>query len=222
MPILGSPTVSRQISAGLLRAASLIALAALALSPLAYAQYKVVEPDGRVVYTDRPPPAGKAQPLRLSTGESSAPGASQTETLPYELRQVAGRFPVTMYTAASCSACDQARSYLRQRGIPFTEKTISTPADTRAWEQLALGSEVPVLRIGQQVHRGFPQGSVASDLDLAGYPPSSRLPASYRGWEPSSLAAAAPPALPSPPPAPKRVEPAPLPPQEPAPGGIRF
>ena len=207
--------MSRSTQARLLTPMLLAAMAALAASPAVHAQYKVVEPDGRITYTDRPPPAAKAQPLRLNGSD----GATPTDALPFELRQPASRFPVTLYTAANCSACDQARGYLRQRGIPFTEKTISTPADTKAWEQLALGSEVPILRIGQQVHRGFPQGAVASDLDLAGYPASSKLPPGYRGWEPSSLAVAAPP---PPPPSPKRAEPPPPPPPEPTPGGIRF
>ena len=208
--------MSRPTQARLFHSTLLAALAALAVSPVVHAQYKVVEPDGRITYTDRPPPAAKAQPLKLAGSE----GANPLEGLPFELRQPASRFPVMLYTAANCSACDQVRSYLRQRGIPFTEKTISTPADTKAWEQLSLGSEVPVLRIGQQIHRGFPQGAVASDLDLAGYPASSRLPSGYRGWEPSSLAVAAPP--PAPPPPPKRAEPPPPPAPEPAPGGIRF
>lgn len=208
--------MSRPTQARLLNTTLLAALAALAVSPMVHAQYKVVEPDGRITYTDRPPPTAKAQPLKLTGNE----GANPADALPFELRQPASRFPVMLYTAANCSACDQARSYLRQRGIPYTEKTISTPADTKAWEQLALGSEVPVLRIGQQIHRGFPQGAVASDLDLAGYPASSKLPPTYRGWEPSSLAVAAPP--PPPPPPPKRAEPPPPPPPEPAPGGIRF
>ena len=207
--------MSRSTQARLLHPTLLAALAAVCVSPVVHAQYKVVEPDGRITYTDRPPPTAKAQPLRLGGNE----GANTADALPFELRQPAGRFPVTLYTAANCSACDQARGYLRQRGIPFTEKTIATPADTKAWEQLALGSEVPVLRIGQQIHRGFPQGAVASDLDLAGYPASSKLPTTYRGWEPSSLAVAAPP---PPPPPPKRAESPPPPAPEPAPGGIRF
>lgn len=196
--------------------------AVLAASPALQAQYKVVGPDGRVTYTDRPAPSAQAQPLRLGNSDGPAP----VDTLPFELRAPAARFPVTLYTTTACNPCDQARSYLRQRGIPLREKTITSPADTKAWEPLGLGSELPVVRIGQQVHRGFQQSVWATDLDLAGYPAISRLPAGYRAWEATPLAGVPLPETPAPPPAPTdrpRIETPPAPPPtDPAPPGFRF
>ena len=167
--------------------------AALATSPLLQAQYKVVEPDGRVTYTDRPAPAAPAQALRL--GGISPPAS--VDVLPFELRQPAARFPVTLYTTLPCASCDLARSFLRQRGIPFTEKSVTTPADDLLWGPLGLGNDLPVVRIGQQVLRGFQKNQWATDLDLAGYPATSRLPGSYRAWEATPLAGVAPPAPPA-------------------------
>ena len=53
-------------------------------------------------------------------------GGSGTASLPFELRQVAARYPVTFYSGADCAPCGSARVFLNARGIPFTEKTVST------------------------------------------------------------------------------------------------
>jgi len=198
--------------------ALLFAVSALACSASAWAQYKVVEPDGRVTYTDRPTLSGAARvaPMRLPSDIVAAGNA-----LPAALQQPAARFPVTLYTMPSCEPCDNGRNYLRRRGIPFTEKTVTTPADSKAFQALSLGTEVPVLRIGQQTLRNFSEATWANDLDLAGYPATSRLPNGYSGWEPTPLAKSPPPAPPAVVGAPE--QPAALPPAlEGAPTGIRF
>ncbi len=211
------------MSRSALRAA--LMAAALAVSPFLQAQYKVVEPDGRITYTDRPAPTAPAQALRLGSTAAPAP----VDALPFDLRQPASRFPVTLYTTVPCPSCDQARSFLRQRGIPFTEKSVISSADIQAWEALGLGNDLPVVRIGQQVLRGFQRSAWATDLDLAGYPATSRLPASYRVWEATPLVGATPAAAPAAPaelvaPSPRPGNPAPPSPPAPptAPGGFRF
>lgn len=181
------------------------------------AQYKVVDPDGRVTYTDRPTPSttAKVQPMRATPGGEAA-------SLPYELRQVAERYPVTLYSAENCDACAAGRNMLRQRGIPFTEKTVKTEADIQALQRMESSSELPVLRIGIQQLKGYIDAEWRSYLDAAGYPAQSRLPPSYRNADPAPLVGqttAAPPARPAAPPQP----PAQLPPAlETAPQGIRF
>lgn len=200
------------------RTALLFALSALAWGGASQAQYKVVESNGRVTYTDRPSLEGSARVIPLNV---RTPEVDPSEVLPPALQQPAARFPVTLYTMPGCSACDNGRNYLRRRGIPFTEKTITTQADSKAFQALNLGTEVPVLRVGQQTLRNFSEATWANDLDLAGYPATSRLPNGYRGWEPTPLAPPAPPGAPTTARAPD--EPAALPPAvEPAPDGIRF
>ncbi|HEY1394187.1 MAG TPA: glutaredoxin family protein, partial [Methylibium sp.] len=140
-----------------------------------HALYKIVGPDGKVTYTDRPPvpPGGKVQSLT----PSGAPVSD--EALPYELRQVASRYPVTLYTAEKCAPCDSGRNYLRQRGIPFAERTVSTNADIDAMQRVEGGAEIPTLRIGGQQLKGFSDAEWGSYLDAAGYPKQSALPAGY-------------------------------------------
>lgn len=159
-----------------LRWAPLLAL--LAALP-SHAQYKVVGPDGKITYTDRPPTTseGKAVPLTAKAG-SGTPAADAP--LPLELRQPAARYPVTLYTiTGACELCSSARQLLRQRGIPYTEKQVLSAEDGEALERLSGGRDIPTLSIGSQTLRGLASEVWASYLDAAGYPRESRLPPNY-------------------------------------------
>jgi glutaredoxin len=167
-----------------LRGAPAFAAAAallLAATP-ALALYKVVGPDGKIIYTDRPPTDRPVQNIR-SNGVVSA-----TDALPFELRQVASRFPVTLYTASACAPCDQGRQWLKARGVPFTEKTVNSNADIAALQRIEGMQQVPVLRVGQQRLQGYSDSEWASYIDAAGYPKASKLPAAYQYAMPSPLA----------------------------------
>lgn len=200
--------------------------AGLVLALPAHALYKVVGPDGRVTYTDRPPPAdlGKPQP----TGRERSPvseAASASNALPLELRQVVARFPVTLYTSTDCAPCDTGRRLLQVRGIPFVEKRVLNEDDAEAMNRLTGGRSVPTLTVGSQALRGLSDTDWHSYLDVAGYPKESRLP---RGYQPPAAAPlVARDAEPKPPPAPAPAAPventaaAPVAPP-PSPTGIRF
>ena len=150
----------------------------------ALAQYKVVGPDGRVTYTDRPPITTDAKITSMKAG--GAPVADVA--LPLELRQPASRFPVTLYTmTGACEPCDAARNLLRQRGIPFTERQVIGAEDNEALERLSGGRDVPTLTIGSQTLRGLAPEVWRSYLDAAGYPRDSRLPSSYLYAPPSPI-----------------------------------
>jgi glutaredoxin len=155
----------------------------VATAPAA-AQYKVVGPDGKVSYTDRPPAGTKAQPI--SSGSAGA-GVS-TSNLPYELKQVVSRFPVTIYTSNDCNPCDNGRALLKQRGVPYSERTVTTSDDLAALKKSEGVDNLPVLRIGGQQLRGFSSEEWNSYLTTAGYPTQSKLPANYAAATPAPLA----------------------------------
>lgn len=182
----------------------------------AWAQYKVVGPDGKVTYTDRPPPSAEGKTVPLRGGRDVA---GSDANLPYALRNVMGRYPVTLYTTADCAPCDQGRQMLRQRGIPFRERTATTDADRAAWASAVGGTQAPVLTIGSQKLSGFQDAAWNSYLDAAGYPRESQLPASYTPPAPQPLVAVAPAPQPDAAPAPA---PTPAAPPPPASGGFRF
>jgi glutaredoxin len=196
---------------------SLALLTALLLAtPPAFALYKVVGPDGKVTYTDRPPVGTEARRLGAPAGAGEAGPA-----LPFELRQIVARFPVTLYTTGNCAACDTGRALLKRRGVPFTEKTVSTAEDNDALMRLEGSGNLPVLRIGGQRLTGFAENDWSGYLDAAGYPATSRLPAGWRDPEPSALAGKAP-AKPAASPAAPVMPASPPAPETPAPGGFRF
>ena len=167
---------SHFLSLSTLRVASVGMLIAAVMFPC-QAQYKVIGADGKVTYTDRLPltPQGKV------TSISARGGLAATDAgLPLELRQVVGRYPVTLYVMAQgCEPCDAARQLLRQRGIPLTEKQVQTAADADALERLTGGRDAPSLTIGTQTLRGLAPEVWNSYLDAAGYPRESLLPTSY-------------------------------------------
>ena len=205
---------------------TLFAVALTALALPAAALYKVVGPDGRITYTDRPPSDTAARVTTLNRGGVNEAPAPQ-DTLPQDLRQAATRFPVTLYSAADCPPCDSARQLLVQRGVPFTEKLIVSDDDAAAMERVLGARTVPSLTIGSQALRGLSQSDWTAYLDAAGYPRESKLPKNWQAPAASPLAvrsstrpASAPLAVAS---APARSAPAAAPPVvPPAPAGIRF
>lgn len=180
-------------------------LALLLLCPLAtlpaWAQYKVVTPDGKVTYTDRPAtdPGAQVRPLRRDASPIGLTGSPPASTLPVELRPVVARFPVTLYTSGDCAPCDSGRKLLQERGVPYSERSVSSDDDIAALQRLTAGRSVPALTVGGQALRGFQEADWQGTLDLAGYPRESRLP---RGYQPPAVApvvarAAAAPATPT-------------------------
>lgn len=207
---------------------ALAVMAASAFSPLTQAQqvYRIVGPDGKVTFSDQAPPAAKSAALGSTATTANAAPVAGGAGLPFELRQVAGKYPVTLYTSDSCEPCNSGRALLTGRGIPFTEKTVNTAEDTQALERLSGAASLPFMTLGSQQVKGFSDAEWTQYLNAAGYPASSALPASYRAPAPTPLVAlAAAPAA-----APKAAASAPgtvpvrpkAPPPVSSPGGIRF
>jgi len=170
--------MTRSTSRNFARTVSLAApvlLAAMFTALPAHALYKVVGPDGKITYTDRPAisPDNKVQSV------NSSGGVSNDVALPFELRQVAQRYPVTLFTTKDCPPCDLARASLRQRGIPYAEKSIATKEDGDALQSITGARDLPAMTVGAQVLRGFQRNDWNSYLDAAAYPKESKLPANF-------------------------------------------
>lgn len=150
--------------------------AMLATATQAQQVHRIVGPDGKVTFSDRAPEDKKAQSTVLSTASG---GAASNPALPSELRQIASRFPVTLYTGESCSPCQQARQLLVQRGVPFTERSVNTNDDLDALRRISGESALPFGTIGRQQLKGFSDAEWTQYLDAAGYPAQSRLPRGY-------------------------------------------
>ena len=158
-------------------------LAPLLLLPvLAQAQmYRWVDDSGKVHYSDQVPASGakNVQKQSLSVGQSSSAG------LPYALQQAVKNFPVALYTSEACKdTCAQARELLNQRGVPYSETTVTDEVDIAQLKKLSGGSVVPVMTVGRELYKGFESGIYKAALDTAGYPASSLLPPGVQARQP--------------------------------------
>ncbi|MDR2239900.1 MAG: DUF4124 domain-containing protein [Zoogloeaceae bacterium] len=144
------------------------ALLALPLAAGAQPLYKWVDKNGKVHYSDQPPPQEikKVEQPRLNTSSIDTSG------LPYETQQAARNFPVTLFTSANCkNECDNARALLRGRGVPFSESAIATQEDAEAFKKRFGDDDIhlPAITVGNQKQQGFESGLWNGMLDIAGY-----------------------------------------------------
>lgn len=187
----------------------------LCMGSVSAQMYKWVDAQGKTHFTDTPPPAS-AQPHKIKAAVNAAPALG----LPYELAQAARNHPVTLYTGSQCPSCDQGRSFLRARGIPFTEKTVSGSNDMASLKDAGSAGQLPLLLVGRSKSVGFESGAWESMLASAAYPAQRMLPSTYEypppvAAGPAQVAPAAPPPSIAAAPRPRRTPPAP-PPDKPA------
>lgn len=161
-----------------LRRGAFLGLALVLCAGSASAQmYKWVDAAGKTHFTDTPPPSSaRTAPIK---GGAATAGPS-TAGLPYALANAVRNFPVTLYTTASCGPCDAGRSFLRTRGIPFSEKTVTTAGDTERVKAAGGDGMLPLLVVGSSKSNGFEQVGWGTMLDLAQYPATKMLPSSYQ------------------------------------------
>lgn len=123
--------------------------------------------EGKVHYGDKPS-ADAVNPESKRFGASATTGE---DYLPYSLRKAKQDFPVTLYVSRNCGDyCVQAQALLNKRGVPFTEKNISTKEEVEAFKSKTGGDAVPTLIVGKTILRGYENSQWNSVLDLAGYP----------------------------------------------------
>lgn len=174
-----------------------IALLAAALTAAiclpAAAQFRWTDANGKVHYGDSPP--RDARDVR-SLGPKPAPAAADAgATLPFELRRAVERAPVVLYTAPDCQPCVPAGALLRERGVPYTERSVTTNEDLQEFRRLTGGLRLPHVTVGTLSQNGFSPEAWQGMLDAAGYPKGSVLPRNYQWASPQPLV---PPAKPEP------------------------
>jgi hypothetical protein len=154
-----------------IRSGHLVALLLLgAASGTACAQaqqvYRYTDVDGKIVYSDKPPPANArdAQAKRV-TGNSI-----ETSALSFATQQAQERYPVTLYTFACGVVCDTAQGVLNKRGVPHTVVDISAGDGADKLKKLAGGLDAPALQVGDQYAVGFNETKWQGMLNDAGYP----------------------------------------------------
>jgi len=76
-------------------------------------------------------------------------------------------FPeVIVYTGDNCAWCDRAKSYLAERGVPYTERNIEYDEEEQRKVQALSGQRhVPVITVGSEMVVGFQRRELAQILD---------------------------------------------------------
>lgn len=147
--------------------------------------YRIVGADGKVTFSDKPPV--NADQGKIATTGVGAAASNPNTGLPFELRQVVSKFPVVLYSGPKCAPCDAGRSLLVGRGVPFNERTVTSPEDQNYLQRLTGDTSLPYLTVGAQRIRGLSDQEWTQYLDAAGYPKTSALPATYKNAPPTPL-----------------------------------
>ena len=146
-----------------------VLVAALAAGTAAQAQstlHRWVDKDGKVHFTDTPPPPDARSATQKRYGQSA-----DEQPLPYATQAAMQRNPVMLWVAPNCEPCDQGRNLLADRGVPFSERNVQANVETQtAFRNITGDLNVPVLEVGTSRIKGFEGGQWNAALDSAGYP----------------------------------------------------
>jgi glutaredoxin len=128
--------------------------------------YRYIDANGRVVYSDQPPPPSAKDVQARKLPEN----VIETDPTPLAARQAAERFPVTLYTF-DCDICREAQALLAKRGIPFETVVVTEEKGAARLKALTGKQSAPVLQVGdKQVLQGYNEERWQTALDDAGYP----------------------------------------------------
>jgi hypothetical protein len=148
----------------------LLALPALVVALAATAQtqqvYRYVDAEGRVVYSDKPPPANAREAQAKRVGQNTI----ETSDMSYSEAMAQERFPVTLYTFGCGTVCDTASALLNKRGVPHTVVDVGQSAGADKLKRLTGGLDAPALQVGDQYATGYNEARWQNLLNDAGYP----------------------------------------------------
>ena len=154
-------------------------IAALGVAAIASTQagaqqmYRWVDNDGKIHYTQNPPPRDAAKSVQQRRLNPGGPPAG-SEQMPFAVRQAVENFPVTLFTSPDCPrGCTEARALLARRGVPFQEISVTDNASKDSLQKMTGDTQVPSMLVGRTVEKGFEEGAFNNTLDSAGYPRTS-------------------------------------------------
>lgn len=164
--------------------------------------YRWEDKNGRVTYSDTPPPLD----AKLKQEKKLGDNIIEQDRVPFALRAAQKTNPVTLYVTNCGEPCNAARELLAKRGIPYAEKNpAGDGAAGKKLTELAGGLEVPTMIVGDNVIKGFLEGAWTAALDSAGYP---RTNANFKAAASARAEETPPPVAPPPPrPAPAKSAP---------------
>jgi glutaredoxin len=133
------------------------AVALLLLAPPALSAdiYKWKDADGKTHLSDVPPIDRDAQRLQIRTF-AGLPEVSSTDEQ--------ATFGVVMLSTSWCGVCKQARAWLTQKGVTFTEYDVERNETGKSEYRRLKGQGVPIFLVGNQRMDGFSPGRLETML----------------------------------------------------------
>ncbi|HYR01104.1 MAG TPA: DUF4124 domain-containing protein [Casimicrobiaceae bacterium] len=175
---------------GIALVAGLAAVVAMGAAAQNQQVYRYVDKEGRVVYSDRGPPADArdVQSKRLRGN------VIENNEMPLAAQQAQERFPVTLYSFGCGEVCTAAEALLNRRGVPYSAVNVETPEGAEQLSKMTGELKAPVLQVGDRTFvKGYSDTQWNKALDEAGYPkaPAPRtVAAGSRAPEATATAAA--------------------------------
>lgn len=157
---------------GSLASRNFIGVAVLLAAASVFAQapqvYRYVDANGRVVYSDRPPPPD----VKTVQTKRLGPNLIETSEPSLAAQQATDRFPATLFTFDCGEICTNAEGLLNRRGVPFTVIDVQNDEQGLIRMKSLTGEDrAPVLTLGDKiVVKGFNEARWQAALDEAGYP----------------------------------------------------
>lgn len=176
---------------GIALVAGLAAVVAMGAAAQNQQVYRYVDKEGRVVYSDRGPPADArdVQSKRLRGN------VIENNEMPLAAQQAQERFPVTLYSFGCGEVCTAAEALLNRRGVPYSAVNVETPEGAEQLSKMTGELKAPVLQVGDRTFvKGYSDTQWNKALDEAGYPkaPAPRtVAAGSRAPAPEATATAA-------------------------------
>lgn len=174
------------IPARALTAFALLLLATGIASAQVQQVYRYIDVDGRVVYSDKPPPASAKDAQAKRIGSNSI----ETSEISYATQQAQERYPVTLYTFSCGVVCDTAQGVLNKRGVPHTVVDVSVGDGAERLKKVSGGLDAPTIQVGEQYATGFNENKWQSLLSDAGYPKTPPARSTPVGRPPAPVATA--------------------------------
>lgn len=119
--------------------------------------YKWVDENGKVHFGDEKPEKIQTEQVDVQVNSFESLSISDSDFLEARERksEVRKLQRVVMYSATWCGYCRKARSYFKQKGIPFREYDIENSSKGRRDYARLNGTGVPIIFVGKKRMQGF-------------------------------------------------------------------
>ena len=134
--------------------------------PASAGVYKWTDAQGRVHYSDNPPPEAKAQQVKVKINSIQGPAVVSTVR---DIPAAKAKEKVRIYTAVWCSYCKKAKAHLATRGVPYDDVDVEASERGRSEFNQLGGRGVPVILVGNQRMDGFDASGLDAMLAGAGW-----------------------------------------------------